>query len=303
MNETIKKLLNDEPRALKAINETFHIDWNKPFQAFTIEGKTTINQILKRVYGCDSNSFILVLNWKDKGIFSDRYSAALLDSAGNVIIEQGYHHFYLNGKKLDTYYRKSDFRDDLKHEDVSPFHIVIVQNKQDLTKPKKPEIDYIERYMKDPERTYGNYLIRLSDGIKFEQYRHDTKENILDKSGYIVEHYKEDLQRRAKKLKADREKAAVDVMDFSKQIEELKIRITAKKLELIEQLKNASTSKEIGAVSDALKTYSNGLASILESYERMIKGVNEKSYASIEDFNRHYNRLSQMLIDNGKKVI
>ena len=301
MNRTIKKLLNDEPRALKAINETFHIDWNKPFQAIKIDGKTTINQILKKVDN-SKDSLILVLNYIGSGYNANRYCAALIDWAGCVIIEEGYSkfHFY-HTSKLDTYWRKSDFRDHLKYADISPFHIVIVQDKKYLTNPKKPTIDYTERYMKDPSRTWGNPLLRLSDGITFDQYYHDTKEDVLDKSGYIVEHFRDDLQRRAKALKAEREKAAVDIMDFSKDVEELKIRITAKKLELIEQFKNANTSKELEIISEALKTYGNGLTNILESYERMVKGVNEKTYRNINQFNEHYERISNMLIENGKR--
>lgn len=299
MNRAIKKLLNDEPRALKAINETFNIDWNKPFQALKIDGKTTINQILKKIDN-SKDSLILVLNYIGSGYNANNYCAALIDCAGCVIIEEGYHKFHLYAQKLDTYWRKSDFKDHLKYADVSPFHVVIVQDKQYLTNPKKPTIDYSERYMKDPSETWRNRLIRLSDGITFDQYYHDTKKDLLDKSGYIVEHFRDDLKRRAKALKAEREKAVVDSIDFSKQIEELNIRITAKKLELIEQLKNANTSDDIRKISEALKTYGNGLSNIMESFERMKTRVNSKDYLSIESFNRHYNDLSQMLIKNGK---
>lgn len=300
MNTTITNLLKEDSRALKAINETFHIDWNKPFQAIKIEGKTTINQILKKVDN-SKDSLILVLNYIGSGYNANKYCAALIDWAGCVIIEEGYHKFHLYTQKLDTYWRKSDFRDHLKYTDVSPFHVVIVQDKQYLTNPKKPTIDYSERYMKDPSETWGNRLIRLSDGINFDQYYHDTKKDLLDKSGYIVEYFRDELQRRAKALKAEREKAAVNAMDFSTQVEELKIRITAKKLELIEQLKNANTSDDLRKVSEALKTYGNGFASIMDSFERMQRRVNNKEYPSINDFNRHYEGISNMLIENGKR--
>ena len=58
MNEAIKKLYKFNKKSLQAINKTFGIDFNKPLEAITIEGNTTINQILKKV---DHDALIIVL--------------------------------------------------------------------------------------------------------------------------------------------------------------------------------------------------------------------------------------------------
>ena len=63
-------------------------------------------------------------------------------------------------------------------------------------------------------------------------------------------------------------------------------------------LKTADNAIEIADISDRLKNWSYGLANIMEKFEALQKGVNEKSYDSIEQFNNHYDRISKMLIEN-----
>lgn len=143
MNEAIRTLLNNEPQALKSLNEVFHLDYNKPYQAFTIEGNTTIKQILKRIEQ-PTNKLILVLNYQGvNACFKNRYRIGIIDSLEGVEVKYNPHYFHAN--KLDCYYSKGDFRDDLKDRDNVPYHIIIAQDKELLTEIKKQDIDYSNR--------------------------------------------------------------------------------------------------------------------------------------------------------------
>lgn len=298
MNNAIKKLLGIEPESLKSINEVFHIDYNKPFQAIIIEGKTTIKQILKQVETND-NTLILVLNYMDNYSLHGYCKVAVIDNHENLEIDYKPNYFHAN--KLSTYYTKGDFREHLKNTDISPYHIIIAQDKQFLTSHKTISVDFTHRYKVDKTYSYKTQLIDLEIGNSFETYSFDRDEKFLDKSGYVVAMKRRELKAKAKDLKAERDKAAFKAIDFSPRVEELRIRIKAKKLELIELLKAADTAETMKEVADCLENWRNGLSSIMESFEKMEKGIKDKSYPSIDDFNRHYNGISQMLINNGRK--
>lgn len=283
MNNAIKMLLSNERHALKSLNEVFHIDFEKPYEAVLIEGKTTIKQILKSLNSPD-DSLILVLNHTtDKYIFGNRYIVGVIDTDESLEIEFRPHYFH--AEKLDTYNIKADFRDHLKRTDLSDYHIVISQKKDFIKATKEPYVDYAGRFKVPPMKCYS-YV----KGSKWE----------LDKSGYAVEYYRNDLQRRAKALKADRAKAAYLATDNTKKLNELRTRIEARKLELVEYVKAADNANAFKVISKATNFYSNGFADIMDSFERMEKRVNEKSYKSIEDFERSYKAISDMLIENNK---
>ena len=298
MNKAIKALLKDEPQALKALNEVFKFDYNKPFQAFKIDGNTTIKQILKKVENA-KNMRIVVLNYHNHNAFwNDRYVVGQIDYKEQVTVD--YQPHYFNAKGLETYNAKGDFRNDLKNPQTSPYHIIIAQDKA-LLRERKPEvIDYTDRYRVDIKVTYGGRITSLSTGRSIAQYKHKLDADQIDKSGYIVEYYRDNLRRRARALKAERAKAAYLASDNTARVEELKIRIAAKKLEIIERLKAANTSEQFKEVAKAMDYWTNGFTSIVSDVEDMQKRVDEKSYHSIEDFNRHYEGINNMLLNNGR---
>ena len=328
MNRALKKLYRFNKKSLKALNETFHIDYNKPMQAVLINGNTTIKQILKKIE-FTNNTLIIVLTLDPENRYrNDEYRAATIDSLEHVEIGDGrYSHYHFDWKSgIDCYYGKSDFREQIKSK--TSHTIVIAQERTHLAMPKElkskkydMDIDRYERFKISNEdhaiKTYSYQCDPYIDEVKliettnngrkftyntyqYQNFKTNDISNIIDKSGYIVELKRLDLLRGAKELKAERAKNAFMVADFSKQLEDLRIRITAKKLELIELLKNATTADQFKAISDSLDTWNNGYAQIVESFDRMQAGIKDKTYRSIDDFNDHYNRINQMLLANGK---
>lgn len=328
MNRALKKLYRFNKRSLKALNSTFHIDYNKPMQAVLINGNTTIKQILKKIE-YTNNTLIIVLTIDPENRYkNDEYRAATIDSLEHVEISDGrYSNYHFDWKSgIGSYYGKGDFREQIKSK--TSHTIVIAQERTHLAMPKElkskkydMDVDRYERFKIANEdhaiKTYSYQCDPYIDEIKlvettnnghkfiyhtyqYQNFKTNDISNIIDKSGYIVELKRLDLLRGAKELKAERAKNAFMVADFSKQLEDLRIRITAKKLELIELLKNATTANQFKSISDSLDTWNNGYAQIVESFDKMQAGIKDKTYKSIDDFNNHYNRINQMLLANGK---
>lgn len=311
MNEAIRTLLKDEPRALKALHDALRFDYNKPFQAVLIEGNTTIKRLRKAV-SADDNSVVVVLSHLGKWINPDRWNVALLTSDTTFDIT-------INGCWLSTYYRKSDFKEGLK-DFSKAIHVVICQQKEYLTPTKKNHKgqsdikDHTTRYLLEQssvrydsfrlKREGVNYIesFRVFDieskgeNILYYSYESATDiTNIIDKSGYFVAIKRSLLKDRAIKARANKAKAAFEVFDTSDKVDELKLRIEAKRFDLVALLRNAMTYEQLKEVDEKLGSW-DGLTKIVKEFEEMKQGVADKSYSSIESFNNHYNRISNMLL-------
>lgn len=311
MNEALKVLYDFNKMSLKALNQTFHFDYNKPFHAHVVYGNTTIKQILKKVE--NKNSLIAVITMNPDSCFKDRYFVATIDKFEHVSTgPSSYSHYQFEYKSgLDYYSRIGSFRNAIKSPNSTT--IVIAQEYQYLIKPVKHETDYSKRY----KIFTGNRSIQKSCGyideislvdsdtgrqfkyhaINWNEFKTDDISDIIDKSGYIVEQYRNTLHHKARELKAQRDKDRFIATDKSQQVADLKIRITAKKLELIERLKAAETYEELTNVGKAIGEYSwHGLAQVIYHFERMEKGIADNTYKSIEEFNSHYQKISDDLM-------
>lgn len=315
MNRAIKTLLNNDSRALSALHNVFRFDYNKPYQAFKIDGKTTINQILKKIENPENKLIIVINHLSDKTCLNNYNCVAIIDHLGNVDIDYRPHYFI--AQKIRAYHVKYDFRDHLKFSDISPYHIIIAQDKCNLTPRKELSMDYSQRFkISKNERAIEKslydckcYISSLSlvetvnsgNVVRYHpDIYSDDINSIIDKSGYIVERVRDILKRKASALKAEREKAAFEATDNAERIEELRVRITARKLELIERFKKADNYCSIAKISEALRTYGDGFASILRAFESLQEGEAKKSYTSIKAFNKDYERIDKMLFDNGR---
>lgn len=311
MNEALRVLYNFNKMSLMALNQTLHFDYNKPIHAHVVYGNTTIKKILKEVE--NQNSLIAVLTMNPDSCFNDRYFVATIDKFERVATgNSSYSHYHFDyGSGLDYYWRIGDFRNAIKNPKSTT--IVIAQENQYLVKPNKKESDYTKRFKVSPEeysiRKNGCFidevkLINPENGepftyhaINWDIYKTENIHDIIDKSGYIVEHYRQTLNHKAKELKAQRDKDRFIATDKSQQVADLKIRITAKKLELIERLKAAETYEELTNVGKAIGEYSwHGLAQVIYHFERMEKGIADNTYKSIEEFNSHYQKISDDLM-------
>lgn len=324
-NNTIKELLSIDPKAMKSLNQVFHFDYNKEFKAVTIPGNTTINQIQKKIQA-DSNDLIVVINF-NCGYWYDRLQVGMIDYLGNSVTVDYSPHYFSGDNIMSAYHSIGDFRDDLKSKQEKAIHFIIAQNKDYLSIPGKKTIDLNNRfkiattnegekaidlnrhsYSSDSYISKVTIIDHMTGGIKYSYspsgyFRGKDFKNIdeiIDKSGYIVSYFREELSRKARILKSEREKQAYLAVDNSAKVEELDLRIKAKKLEIIEQLKLANDSESLKAIAKSLEYWRNGFTSIVSAYEEMTKKIANKSYPSIDDFNRNYDQINKMLLNCGK---
>lgn len=312
MNRAIKKLYKFNKKSLQAINKTFGIDYNKPFEAITIKGNTTIKQILKKV---NNNALIIVLT-NTPGFHGDKYRAATIDKYEKVAIGNDkysdYHFIWNSG--IDSYYTIGSFREAIK--DITGNTIIITQEKQYLCKSKKSDIDYSNRYQLIPAKyeseyfTYnsnGCYISRLnlkdlnSNGriIEYHTDHWNSKtENILDiidKSGYIIENKRHELKRKARLLKEKREKELYSATNNTERIEALGNLLKGKKDMIAADLKAATTFEQVKNIASKLDRYSDGLTKAYKLYEELKKDDEAKAFRNIDSFESDFTGLTELL--------
>lgn len=222
MNTLLKSLLKDNKRVLQSLHACIGLDFKKPYYIFDIEGKFTINQLIKAAAGAGyiPKKDIFVIFTRTETGFYTNYRVAVLDSSGNMekdINSTGYN----NNKfvSLDTFYTKSDFETVRK----SAAHtIVICQNRDFLSIPARKNIDSMQRlkllkaqvntpYNRTEKCIYSlNMQTTDNNGLNYQldTYRYNTMDinTLIDKSGYLLIYRRETLRRRAAILRAEIDK-------------------------------------------------------------------------------------------------
>ena len=318
-NNVLKGLLKDNKQALRALHSTFNFDFCKPYTALYIEGNFTINQIFKKLDTSTKNRVVVLTQDPENYCFKDEYQAAIIYSSGSFDIEFSKRIPYYSGPcRIDDYTRKSDFETTRKHKNIRSY--VIAQPVEYLTPDKKHETDYTQRFKyiapdyKNQERTYyaggnnGFYISNItlqettSNGYKFEYkpaiYGRNneprTISEIIDKSGYIIYKKRDELKRRARALKADREKAAYIQTNNQDKLKELETLIADKKRHIAEALNTATTYEEVKEINKKLDFF-HGLSDAMFQLKLMKAREAEKKYSSIESFNNDYNHVINVL--------
>lgn len=307
-----KKLLNEEKNALRALNDVLHYDFEKPHTIIYFKGAFTIKKVLDLVNSTAHTEPQITLLVKNPGEYRPKYHLLTVDKLGRIEIE--YKIKWALYYTFDTFFRKGDFEAMRKKADTETF--IIVQNAADLVTPKPETLDRDKRYIYIPsahERAgdgHGNtYINRIQlqhtgeKGTIFEYktepgyfYDRSNRTNnlydIIDKSGYLLQHRRQELKRRAAALKAERQKAAYMETDNSAKITELSEKIQAAKIRIIEKLTQATTSEQIHEIGKILYW---SFARIVSNFERYSKNTTEKAYSSIEKSENAYNEIIKSL--------
>jgi hypothetical protein len=304
MNTLLKSLLKDNKRILQSLHACIGLDFKKPYYIFDIEGKFTINQIIKAAAGAGytPKKDIFVIFTRTETGFYTNYRVAVLDSSGNMekdINSTGYN----NNKfvSLDTFYTKSDFETVRK----SAAHtIVICQNRDFLSIPARKNIDSMQRlkllkaqintpYNSTEKCIYSlNMQTTDNNGLNYQldTYRYNTMDinTLIDKSGYLLIYRRETLRRRAAILRAEKAKNAYIAIDNTDKINALKAAILDKKNNVINMLMEATTAADLASVNKKLD-YFHGIEGIFRSFERLENSDKNKEYKSIDNFMNEYN--------------
>lgn len=197
-------------------------------------------------------------------------------------------HHYNN--VFDYICRKGDFNDLRKLDTCEAF--IIVQHNNFIQKPVTHETDWTQR---QPHMTPGTHEQRRPGYSYYNPYT-----IIIDKSNYRVDLIREDLKRRAAKLRSDREKAAADLATRNTATERMNTitdHFNAAKRRIINAI-NAATPTDtahINSINNAIDKYSIGIRWIVFDIERFNENATGNKYTSPDKYNAAFNSIISRL--------
>ncbi len=301
----------------KVLFDLVHIDYNKPFSVFEISGPFTINQVDKVIHeaGYSARGAMVVLLIEDpwRGYNGTRYNIATYSGGTTVNIDYKPRWSRTGGGYIDNYYRKADFEKQRKNDEAHGF--IIIQDKKDLAPVKVVKPDFTGRFklVKVNKWVYKNggpdyigsleLITKDAAGQKAEfrpvYYRgHEitSPDEVIDKSGYIVNTKRVDLKNRAEALREARAKAAYQLTENAAELAKILEAIQAKKAAIIKELENAATAEALENVGKKLNRW-KGLPDIMSHYENLVIHDKNKDYASIDSYKKAVNRINEALAE------
>lgn len=314
-NECIKTLLSAGKYGLKDLHDVLGFDFCAPFGAYIVKGRFTIKQVEKLLVadGYNTGNSVIAVCTRDtsRAAYGWRCGFQLVTikwgSSFEIDYKTPYHH---KGQGLDTFYTKGSFEEVRKSDSAET--VIFAQLDKHIKKPcqrafsldtseryKLLDFDYCYCHPREENKKYINRLHLQEIGtngrkIDYKATYAESIDHVIDKSGYFVQLRRADLKRRANALRAEREKAKFAASDNTAKIEELQKLIDGRKQEIITALESANTSSEFEAVAGALGPY-KGFAGIVRAFERLKEKDANKSYTSIEAFEREYQRIRDAL--------
>ena len=310
MTNLFNEIEQVKKRTLKGLHDSLAIDFNKPFELFKVEGKTTLNKIIKDTnLHNDSYGILLIKDKKEYcGKISYRFKVIVFNFCGDYTInlKTGWN----NG--IDHYYRKADFEKDRKKEDFIGYVFKIKKSdllfnmkdfkeyntfyySENQEKTIKNEFEHDEKlthrarinktaeYMSNGHgnRTaYKFYGVKLDNGnidftyetLYYRPIDSFQDNDLIDKSGYNVWLKREKLKSHAGTIRAERDLKSLNNMDFSKQNNIIEDRLQRTKNDLIGHLQSADFTSE--NYMQAVKNLSK-LHEIYNDFQRHLKNLQE----------------------------
>lgn len=285
--------------ALQDLHNEFGFDFTKQIFARIIEGKFTQNSISKEFDIDFSKNMVVVVsladNWRRFYVCRLTGTSVIL-SPGNAF-----------SSCLSSFYTKSDFEEYRKKAVKT---LIIAQENANLTETRKryrdtyknDPTDLLQRFyywdekqkdygiiMRDKKRLWDNKIMGRS------VYGYNYFCPVLDKSGYILNIKQDDLKRKAKTLKAEKDKARYNEMtNINDMILKCENAIRVKRDVIADLMKIAETPEEISTIIDKLSKWS-GLGSCIDDISRIKRKVKEGGFASPENFNKAISEIYQTL--------
>ena len=320
MNTCVHDILSINRQALRGLHQYAGFDFEKPFGIERIDGKFTVNAILKKInnpHNCKIVLLIKDLHWND----NNRLCTVLIHSNGTVTTDLSKPPRWYD-YSFETFYRKGDFEITRKKDNSLAF--LVWQNKELLNPPKPEKRNMLARfdlkettlYKDQSNKSYIGHITIKEHGTNRNVHDFEYRDSclsyygfsgehfiskyvsacdIIDKSGYLLIDRRNEWKRKAAALRAERNKTAYKATDNTSKIEELKNLIEKRKNEILQALITAESYKEYREISESLSWYHDGLADIAESFERFRKKTINKEFASIEESNNAYNSIKNRL--------
>ena len=175
--------------------------------------------------------------------------------------------------KLDYFCSKGYFND---YRKTAACCYIIAQRKEDLAniyEEKKPDLT---GRLTEKEQ-------EILNGWRWNRYNHIRRE--FDKSGYYLNDKRDNLKRRAEALRKERKADAFKATDNAAVISELQNQLHTLKDAIAAQLTQATTAAQLRTIEKSLAWY-KGLGDCFGQFEYIKKGEEEKTFSSVDAFNK-----------------
>lgn len=286
----LSELLTFKPAALRGLSYLCRFDFNAHFTVAKLEGAFTVAKALKAANAAE-NAETVVLMPEVRGAFRYLYAVRIFsDRSFAVCFDRKPY-----GSGLETCWNKGQFNDMRKEPNAVAY--VISQPAELLRGELKPApvVNENGRYAAKLEYTTypgkGTYISHATlsplcsdDGIKPCQMRfslQDAPSEVVDKSGYPVCIRRAKLQRAAKTLRAERQRAAAAELDFSAECAAIRAELESRANALAAELSRAKSAAELEAVADKLgRYYGQGIIGAASKLERFEANAAAKKFTS-----------------------
>lgn len=286
----LSELLTFKPAALRGLSFLCRFDFNANFTVAKLEGAFTVAKALKAANAAE-NAETVVLMPSVHGVFKELYAVRIFsDRSFAVCFDRKPY-----GSGLETCWNKALFNDMRKKPNAVAY--VISQPAELLRGASKPApvVNESGRYAAKLEyATYpgkGAYISRATlyplcsdDGIEPYQMRfslQDAPEVVTDKSGYPVCIRRAKLQRAAKTLRAERQRAAAAELDLSTECAAIRAELESRVNALALELSRAKSAAELEAIAEKLgRYYGQGIIGAAQKLERFEANAAAKKFAS-----------------------
>ena len=288
-NAIIKELLNKDRKALRTLNKAYGYDFEKDFTAVKIDGSFTINKVLKTIDRNPSNTKIVTIIEGVKPWDNDKLYAVEITGTGNSDYDVDGLRCKCYGGRLDYMIGKGTFNE---YRKSCGGCYIIAQDTNNLGRVYKDTMPDLTERLTKAQQDYCN-------SWRFNRYNRTSR--IFDKSGYYLNDKRDNLARRAEKLRKDRQAAAFKATDNAATIKALQEQLNGLKAAIVERLNIATTSAQIKDIEKSLSWY-KGLGDCFSKFEYIEKGEKEKSFGSIDTFNKRVDDLTANIEELKKGV-
>ncbi len=318
MNNYTKALLTKNKKALQFLHAAQGFDFEAEHIVKAIEGRFTYNSVIKEI---------------EKEV-SGEYTAAVLVDPINTYHWESLHYAAIKWGKfeplrvrdlrywnynVDYFFSIKDFEEMRKNKTN---RVYIIAQKTELLNPAKPNkgIDLTQRFRYVPSNyekcgdgrghTYINrvQLMKLDGSAEEFEYKPndsfypgdkkpETIADVIDKSGYLVINRRRELKAAAKRLKADRDRAAAISADFSEEERKTRDGIAAAKKYIADAI-TAADSWESGRKAAQA---AHELQYILNDFEKLHTWAFSSITAKQDHFNKMADRI-QKILNGGKEA-
>ena len=314
MANNVEKLLKLNSKALQGLHYVKGYDFTKPFDVVSGDGSFTLNKIKKEcsALGIDIENTVATLLVKHtiKAFLNrDLYIVDIPSFCKFKIYES---HREVGTKynfkyNFDLYYGVGNFEEHRKKMTETWF--VVIQKKEYLVESHKDIYgDYKDRFVID-SFGYG-YKTAIQEGKEVNVKNvagysgqkvfvvNGTEPKTTDKSGYCMEYYKGELQRRLRAYKANKRKNEADsyilTSDITREVEDIKTKLGTLKHTLAEML----LQDKYNIISSVMYKYCyacDGLKRLEEKLsDKRYNSISEIRFA-IENINEYYNEIIEKI--------